>query len=563
MEKIDSFNLFAQRARYYSNLVKRFFKLRPKCSMIIVALTIITQVLTIASFVVPLKMFFAIGVGELEEISLKFYTITSKEEFIIVFTIGMLILLGSLLGVEKISSYGKKRCSSDIWTTNKYFQIYEDQEVLASNIFDQYTSSLSKLIFVSLILVLLSFLYPIIAFALVTYWVVVFFVFMIIFNHSVKLQNKVEEELVKVTDNLGMLSFLVVFVAVIIDFASDKPSTTFIFAVISLILIRHMTASISGSIVAIRGLYNQQNQIEAIFFKGYANHQLIDKKQKKFWSIFENDQHKELIKRSLSEALNENILIKKFEWYELERPNVVAFLLTLENNEKYLIKIFNKNLHVRVLKENSLLSACSDSGLIISFIGIGMIEKYYCHFYRYDNNTEIVQQEVQASRLILLEKLAKYEVPQIIVDQYITSHKFIYQRFSHEVFNRLRLAANSEDMELLDWFEKEIKNIHSSLNKLPLRLVIPAINKNTLLKDNNNDVKLLSFDNWMIEPIGFSFTSNPKEMALLKDLLEEEQFVSAQVVQQLKAYELNATRNSLNMAINNLATIRELLNAES
>ena len=163
----------------------------------------------------------------------------------------------------------------------------------------------------------------------------------------------------------------------------------------------------------------------------------------------------------------------------------------------------------------------------------------------------------------MLEKLAKYEVPQGIVDQYITSHKCIYQRFSHEVFNRLRLAANSEDMELLDWFEKEIKNIHSSLNKLPLRLVIPAINKNTLLKDNNNDVKLLSFDNWMIEPIGFSFTSNPKEMALLKDLLEEEQFVSAQVVQQLKAYELNATRNSLNMAINNLATIRELLNAES
>ena len=563
MEKEDCFNLFAQRAGYYSGLVKRFFKLKAKCSMMIITFTIITQVLTLASFLIPLKMLFFLEKEKLQEISLKFYTITSKEEFVIVFIIGMIMLLMSIQGAEKITSHSKKKCSSDIWTKNKYFQIYEDQEKLAKNIFGQYISSLSNLIFISLILTLLSFLYPIVALTLVIYWLTISLVFMSIFNHSTKLQKKVEEELGTVINNLGWISFLAVFIVVLVDLASDKPSVVLIFAIISLILVRHIIGAIAGSIVVIRGLYNQQNQIETIFFKEYANHNLIDKKQKEFWSIFENDQHKETIKRSLSEALNENISIKKFEWYELEQPNIVALLLILENNEKYLIKIFNKNLHVRVLKENSLLSACSDSGLIISFIGIGMIEKYYCHFYRYDNNTEIVQQEVQASRLILLEKLAKYEVPQIIVDQYITSHKCIYQRFSHEVFNRLRLAANSEDMALLDWFEKERENIHSSLNKLPLRLVIPAINKNTLLKDNNNDVKLLSFDNWMIEPIGFSFTSNPKEMALLKDLLEEEQFVSAQVVQQLKAYELNATRNSLNMAINNLATIRELLNAES
>jgi len=563
MKKEDCFNLFSQRAGYYSNLVKRFFKLKAKCSMMIIAFTIITQVLTLASFLIPLKMLFFLGQEKFQEISLKFYTITSKEEFVMVFIIGMLMLLMLLQRVEKITSHSKKKCSNDIWTKSKHFQIYEDQEKLANNIFNQYISSLSGLIFISLILTLLNFLYPIVALALVIYWLIVSLVFMSVFNHSAKLQKKVEERLDKVINNLGLLSFFVVFVVITLDLASDKPSVSIIFAIISLILVRHITGSITSSIVTIRNLYNQQNQIETIFFKGYANHQLIDKKQKKFWSIFENNQHEELIKKSLSEALNENISIKKFEWYELEQPNIVAFLLPLENNEKYLIKIFNKNLHVRVLKENSLLSACSDSGLIISFIGIGMIEKYYCHFYRYDNNTKIVQQEVQASRLILLEKLAKYEVPQIIVDQYITSHKYIYQRFSHEVFNRLRLAANSEDMALLDWFEKEIENIHSSLNKLPLRLVIPAINKNTLLKDNNNDVKLLGFDNWMIEPIGFSFTSNPKEIQLLKGLLEEEQFVSAQVVQQLKAYELNANRNSLNMAINNLATIRELLNAES
>lgn len=559
MAKINSFNLFSQRAGYYSSLVKRFFRFKAKCSLAIVVLTIMIQVLTIASFVVPLKMLFVIGVGELEEISLKFYTITSKEEFVIVFSIGMLMLLGSLLGAEKISSYSKKRCSSDIWTTSKYFQTYENQEVLASNIFDQYTSSLSGLIFISLILTLLSFLYPIVAFTLVTYWVVVFFVFMSIFNHSVKLQKKVEEGLGKVINNLGMLSFLVVFVVIILDLTSDKPSVTFIFAVISLVLIRHMSGSITGSILATRGLYNQQNQIETIFFKGYANHQLIDKKQKKFWSLFESEQYKELINRSLSEVLNENISIKKFEWYELEQPNVVAFLLTLENNEKYLIKIFNKNLHVRVLKENSLLSKCSNSDLIISFIGSGIIEDYYCHYYRYDNNTRLVQQEVQESRIRFLEKLAKYKVPQSIVDQYITSHKFVYERFSHEVFDRLRLAASEEEMALLDWFIKEIDNIYLPLKNLPLRLVIPDINKNTLLKDKNDDIKLLSFDKWLIEPIGFSFILNPKEKELLKNLLDEDQFILAQVVQQLKAYEHNVNSNRLKMAIINIANIKELL----
>lgn len=558
MKKSNNFTLLYERLTYYINLIKRFIKLKPKCSMAIVILSITTQVLMLLSFIMPLKMLLIIGIGEFKGLSLKFYTITSKEELAVFFSIGMVFLLGSLFTIEKFSSFTKKRCSSDIWTTSKYFQVYENQETIANKIFNQYTSSLSGLFFIFLILLVLSILYIKVLLVFVIYWFLVLILFIVLSNNSIKLQKKVESELGKVINTLGMLSFLVVFVVVILDFISTEPSVTLIHAVISLILIRHMMGSITSTIQAVKNLYNQQNQIETIFFNGYINHQQIDKKQKKFWDIFKDERYKKFISNSMNEILKRDTLIKEFIWYELEQPNVVAFLLTIENNEQYLIKIFNKNLHARVLKENVLLSGCCNSELTIPFIGIGMIEEYYCHYYRYENYNRTLKKDFEEYKIKFLEKLLCYEVPQPIIKQYITSHKYIYERFSEELFDRLKLAANNKEKILLDWFEKEIDSIFKSIQKLPLRLVLPAINKNILVKDQDEDIKIFSFDNWMIEPIGYGFNPNQKEKELLKSSLNEEEYILAQIVQSLKAYEHNTNRNNLKQAIQNINAIKSL-----
>ena len=486
-----------------------------------------------------------------------FYTITSKEEFILVFIVSMIMLLMTIQIMEKAVLDNTKECSKDLCSNTHSFQIFANENKLAFNIFDNFISVLSALTFIALITILLFYIYPTVGFIFLFYWLSILAIFITVLNNNSRLRKKVETELNKVINKLETLCFLIIFTVVAFDFSSNEPSVTLIVAIVTLLLIRHIFIFISRSILTIKKLYDTREKIEIIFFDRRMNDKLMNIQQKKFFGIFDRIQYKEQIKSSLSSALNKSILIKKFDWYELHEPNVMAFLLTLKNSEKYLIKIFNENLNTRVLKENALLE-CNHSDLTLPFVGSYTIDRYYCQFYNYTNFAKIDHEEYSSSRLIMLERLSKYNLPQHLTYQYSSSYRHIHERLSKDFFKRLQLVTNLEERVILNWFEREIDKIYLLLNKLPFKLAIPNINKNVLIKDINNNVKILGFGDWLIEPIGFSFTDHPEDMKLLKKLLDKKQFISAQIVQQLKNCEHNMHKNHLKKAVSNISNIKKL-----
>ena len=564
MTNITGYNLLKERISWYFDIIKKFTKLKPKCSLLIVSFSILSQVLILLSFVVPLKMLFIIGVNEFTGLTLGTYTINTKSELAVIFAIVMTILLGISFTVEKLSKYTKKKCSDDIWKTNKKFQIYPNQETLATNLYGQYTVGVSGIIFVLFILLVLSYLYPMVSIMLILYWVFATFMMVLYYDKSESFKLTVENELPKVMNSAGLFGFLVIFIAVIIDFISPTPSNTIIYAFISLILIRHMTGSITASIQSIKTLYTQKKRLEAIFFKGYEDQVTITNQESKFWYLLEEKHHKKWIPEILENILHVTIRCKSYEWYELGVPNVITFIINVEKTndtnleEIYMLKVFNKNMHIKALKETTLYTECNLNGLSTDFLGTSMIGEYHCHLFRHGEYFHIEPNKLQSRKFEILSKIVNNKLPNTIIEQYKTTHKFIYNRFSNNMFRRMSIATNEKEKNLLYWFEQEMENIIDLINTLPLSLVVPTINRNTLLIDKDENTKLISFDNWSIEPVGYGFMPNPQEREILKKLLSKKEYEKALIVQELKACEHNYNRHSFKLAIEHLKKIKEI-----
>ncbi len=556
--------LLRERTLWYFNTIKKFTKLKPKCSVLIIIFSISTQVLMLLSFVVPLKMLFIIGVNEFTGITWGTYTIDTKNELAVIFAIVMTILLGISFTVEKFSKYTKKRCSDDIWRTNKKFQIYPNQEILATNLYGQYTMGVSGIIFMLFILLVLSYLYPLVFVMLILYWIAATVAMVLYYDKSDSFKLTVGNELPKVMNSAGLFGFLVIFIAVIVDFISPVPSNTIIFAFISLILIRHMTGSITSSIQSIKMLYSQKEYLEAIFFKGYADQVTVNNQESKFWKLFEETHYQKWIPGVLENILHQNINCVGYEWYELGVPNVITFIINVEKTsdtnleEKYMLKVFNKNVHVKALKEATLYTECNLHELSTEFIGSSLIGEYHCHLFKHGKYFHIEQNVLPSKKFEIVSKIVSYKLPNPIIQQYKTTHKFIYNRFSKDMLKRMSMATNENEKNLLAWFEQEMENITDQINTLPLSLVVPAINKNTLLIDQDENAKLISFDNWSIEPIGYGLAPIPEERAILGELLNEQDYKKALIVQELKACEHNYSRHSFRLAIENIRKIKEI-----
>ncbi len=553
--------LLIKRVSWYIYLVKKFTALKAKCSMLIIVFSILSQILLLASFVVPLKMLFLVGVKEFKLYHLGNYTIASKDELALAFVIIMFSLLILTLSIENFSKYIKLKCSNDIRSTSTTFLVYPNQDTMALYLYDQYTKGLSSVIFIFLILLVLSYLYPIVTMSLVIYWLFAFYAVLFIFEKSKQFQESVTTDLLKIVNTLGLLGFLVVFVIIISDFISSAPSVSLMFAVISLVLTRHMTGSITVFIQSIKVLYIQKQKLEVIFFQAHTSPSLPDVKDN-FWEFFEEEKYKEWIPSVLNNILKKNVKCISFKWLELGIPNLIAFIITTENKDKYMLKVFGKNLNNKASKEASLYEKCDLSSFSNTFRGIDMIKEFHCHLFEFKDYTEIEPQDFINKRLEVLKLLSQYELPESIVKQYKDTHKLIYGRIHHSMIAHMFLVANKEEKILLKWFERNLEKITNKITELPLRLVVPAITADNLWLDSKGNLTLLHFDNWMIEPFGYTYTSTPREQEALKAIVSEDEHQAVLMVQQLKACEMHCNRFMFKKAILNISEINILLNNE-
>lgn len=559
--------LFKERMDWFLAIALNFIRLKPKCIFSIVLISITLQVLGLASFLLPLKMIFMLGMDSFTPIDLSVYVIKSKNQLAIIFVISISLIILLTLGLEKYVKVLSASCLKSILNLTKKLQVIKNEQQASKDIYNKVITSISSFVFTFVISTILIYIHPVAYIVTVVYWITAIIIIMVLFNRNSQFKLAIEKELTKVLNHFGTLVFLLVFIYVIMDFLSDKPNLSVIYAFVFLILLRHMNSSIISFAQNVHMLYKRKEQLNAVFFKKNPKKIFLKTNTIKFWQLFEKDYYEQWIPNVLNSVLQRNLTLSYCEIYELNLSDVACFELTVEKNgseqkEKFLLKMFNKKKKLQALQQEELYKASNIANLSIDFIGSDKVDEYYCHLFKFDNIKPVLKKDFRSKKLEIFNIVSSFELPSVLTEQYKNTHKFIYERLTDEMLIPIKLTAGKIDGELIYWFEKNIESISHKISTLPLRLVFPVILESTVATENN-EVKLLSIQNWSIEPIGYGIDDDPKEKDIIKTILGKKDYDLACIVQCMKLLEKNYNQYRFEKAIECIRTIQNIYKNQS
>ena len=560
MEK-HSFSLINDRLSWYLSLIAHFTKLKPKSSAFVIVCISSAQILMIASVFIPLRMLFILGGNSFNPITLDpvlRHTIQTKYELAVVFAVIILLLTLLHMLIDKMTDSIIDKCASDIWKSTQKLQIYPDQEMAAANIYKQYIKGLAGFMLLGLSLIALYMLYPLLFFTFISYLGAILVGLSLVFDLSDRFKGVVEERLPKVLNTMFMFGFLVIFIVLAIDFTSGESANHISHAFISFILLRQAMGRVVPSVQSVKQLFTQRQKIIDIFFKKQSQLLLVqNNKDKRFWLLFKKGNINSWLPEAVNRILFAQHEICSIKWFEIGIPNEFAFIITTAGNRQLLFKIFHNQQNKKAANELIIVKNYIYKDLGLKFLGETTVEGFHCHLFELPEHSLADNGQFMEKKDELLKTFALVKLPKGLVQIYRSTHRLLHERFSQEVFDRVCIAADEHELQIVKQFAYEFENIAHYIKQLPLQLFIPGFSvQNTVIVEGR--LKLLSAGLWSIEPLGMGFTTT-HEQQLLKQLCSEDQENTIKMVNALKSCENNYRQHRFKGAIGNMKEVLSLM----
>ena len=485
------------------------------------------------------------------------FEIKSKEELAILLVVIMVVIVMAYFLLEVFLRNAKSKCSNKIWQANKKFLIYENQEELSISLYHHYTASLQSLVFIILIMAVLYYISHLMFLTLVAYWLIVGLILSFMFNRFQMQSLSIYDNLPKIINLFGLVSFLIIFIIIIVEFTINPSSISIVYAVIALILIRYLRQNITTYFQSLKFLFTKKEELFNIFFKHKVNHSVLNRMSQNYWELFKKDYHKTWIPNILADLLQRKVMCNRYKWCDLSLSNVCA--IAIKADEEYLLKVFNTNLKTKALLESELFKQKNINQLILQFIGGKYMGMYACHLFKFNQYTFVDSIVFRSKKDEILKKIAAFELPMEFLNKYNKTHKTICDRITLETMSQVKIVVETEsEKKLIYWFEDNLKAVLNLISSLPLRLVIPNIKEEHVVLNADYEPRLISVNGWKIEPIGYAFSTTQKERKILFELLNDKDQKKAIIVQLLKEYEMNLKKFNLRKALSVLGDIKQV-----
>ena len=506
------------------SLGRKFLKIMPFTTVIIVLLTLISQVSLVLAFFTPLKVIILLGSE-----SIPSYFPDSLQQY------NMQSLIISLSGIALccyVAHFVSERLiarlidlnSEKILQKSKKISLYSDQSRIAANAYRRYMLSFSGIFFVIFSTILCALLYPVSVLVLAGYVLVCTLGLFIYHRRNSGVELAWGHFLKSQTALFSAGGFFCIFIFMIHDFL-NPPVPGVINAILGLLLTRQIINKILDAMNGVVTLYSQRSQVNSLFFHAQPMEVSDPLHNTQFGSLLEHDFRRESLRELLNDSklgLEDDVEIK---WFQTGFNDVLAFRLeSVSGMQKpCLIKIFNHNKHAHFSNEMDILSDSPNGFPALQLIGSGKINGYKAIIfeepqpYRDANISNIRSIQFQFRKQLLT-----LDVNPDAADRYLRSRKLFFEYITPDVLTRLELVCNEAQQKAsLRDFQQNLKHLSVMLKSLPLRYINPEATVNTLKLAENGTVFCSSWGRWGIEPIAAMWPAEPKKLRILEDYFEE------------------------------------------
>jgi hypothetical protein len=475
--------------RYFISIGAKLFRVVPFYTMAVIFTTLFSQMSLLLAFLFPFKVIVLLNTSEVSNYLALVFVLASAGFY-------LLYLLS-----EKATLYCARQGAKKILEKSKKITLFGNQDEIATQAYQRYSSALSALAFLFSGIVIIGIVYPILAGLLIILGAALCLLLVLIPRNHIIIVNI-----------FSALTFFIGFAFMVVAFLQGW-GPELLGVIICLLLMRQMMVRTSSLIKDLLNLFSQRNQINALFFHSKTLHIELPQHDENFWTYNEPNIRNDWIKNVLHKVVGitpKNIIS---QWHQTGIVCVLGFDVTAldENNTligHYFVKFFNRNTRALALHEATLLIEPSAKMLpALSFLGTCELEHYTCHVFVGQTIERINYLDLKEKNLELVEKLMLYRPPAHLIENYKRSMPTLGQRLNNIMIKYLcYLSHESQQLADLVSLEKKLSSYCARLNALPMQIVNPDIVLNTIIC--HDDVKITHWGKWRIEPLGANWPVN-------------------------------------------------------
>lgn len=515
---------------WYLQVMGLFMRSRPGVTILVIIASLVARVTSLLAFFLPLKVILLAGSPGVPRY-FPFIDPADKISWIIGLAVGAFVCYGLTLILDAWTDRMSIRASSDIIEEANALAVLRKQNITAKDYYVGFCQLGVDLLFVSLGFLLLAFLNTWLF--LVMMGLVIgqyFFAFRVMAGDDDLNPGKIKAYVIGDLKNflkiLASVNFLTAFVVILVPFLKGVGGNILI-ALISIIFLRQALGSLVDMAYNAVRLFKDRLKINALIFR---EHQLESKPELRRNMVLRELFSKTKRQQTSVEALLAAKVIEKGSevdvcWADSFMAPVGTLLIDAKgvggaSNTYFQQQIFSERDEHRIDNEEFLFQHIARSRLKAPEISTRFTHgAFQCVIYPYGLGQTIDKKDWSAWRLRLLENSWTCMPPPKLIEDYNASRPLLHQRLNTEKIGRVEVGADSTAEErILQSFGEALPALQARLKNLPLYVHNPDLKPGTTVYVNEDDVAVMTWGRWSLEPLGAGPGDLGNEAALIKFL---------------------------------------------
>lgn len=499
-------NVFAV-VRWCLSLGAKLYRVVPILTLAIVCLTLVSQISSILSFFLPLKIVILLGSegvpGYLPSI------LASLDRDILILALSVATIGFFLLSVfaEKLIERATNVAVGKLLAKSQKMVLFENQDLVAADGYRRYSSALAGVVFVPLAVLVLGWFYFPMA-GLITGYLVFWFLFFLGFCHVHEGAIRyLDQKLPSVLSLLANMGFFLVFGYLVVESIFFSPPG-FIVAVISLIASRQIFGRAAATVNSVVGLAKRRPKLDVLFFHGKVFvEQPSGQGEKTVWSLLAAQDRKQWLFGILKEAGYEVVDAEKLQvsWLESSQVNMPHLLVSdaRRPHNCFLVKLFDLNRKSFSQHELSLAMERPDGLPMPELVLVTEVFQFPCQVYRLPPGQVLKAKLADPKVPTINAKFFSVQPPATLVNRYLRSRPLLGDRLSSQLLERLCVACRDRTDALhVNEVVQRLPEIQFFLRSLPVVLLNSGVKGSIWMSDDDKSLLVLNWDKWSLDPLG-------------------------------------------------------------
>ena len=487
-------------------------------------LSVLTHVLMVASFLLPLKVILLVGAEGMPWYLRDIFPTIGKDELVAVLVLSAIAAYALYLLSKYLGGLTVEAGARIILAGAHKIPMFENQQDLAAGFYRRLCDAGGALLFVVLGMTAGMLVYPTAFWLLGAVLFLELLIALVLSQHGT-FAGWLDRQYGQVFAVGTSVAFFAVFLYLILDMLR-APDTNLILAIATVLLLRQILLRLTALLHDSVALVRNHRRIDSLFRAHSYMDSTAHDTSHDFWHLLDHDRRNKWLAHALAETAASDLAPSESLWCQLGVPNVAGLWVRPKTREDrpagtYLVKLFGKGRRADAMHEASLLSGEWATALPAPwFQGALPIGHYHCLVYCTGSDKLSVPEATQAALLQAISRAWQVPPPTSLVDQYYRSRPPLARRIGPRTTDHLHRVADSAQQhhDVAD-FQRALPHIQSVLTRLPVYVHNPDMGGDALRVDADGNAACLYWGRWSIEPVGAGWPVTPRPLERLDDYL--------------------------------------------